>query len=189
MGSVKTPTSDRLPQLRPPAFNQPAVLDDPVERRLEILDQPNNAAPSGYLGDDRPVSTEDTPPNATDEQGRRTGLWEEADDHGGVMRGEYLDGERVGTWRHVSARGRLRSEGGYAGGQLHGRWTWWRTDGSKLQEGAFDHGDRTGLWRRWSAAGALLDEGEYQGETKVGTWVSYHPDGSVKATKAHRPPA
>jgi antitoxin component YwqK of YwqJK toxin-antitoxin module len=102
---------------------------------------------------------------------------------------QYVDGVRVGTWRHLSPQGRLRSEGGYAEGQLDRPWTWWRTDGSQLQEGAFDNGVRMGRWRRWSAVGALLDEGEYQGERKVGTWVTYHPDGSVKATKACRTPA
>lgn len=142
--------------------------------------------PGDSLGHDGQVGTGETPPNETDDQGRRTGLWIEPDVHGGVMRGEYVDGLRVGIWRHISPQGRIRSEGGYAEGQLHGPWTWWRTNGSKLQEGVFDSGVRTGRWRRWSAEGKLLDEGDYQGEKKVGTWVSYHPDGSVKATKEHR---
>lgn len=131
------------------------------------------------------MTTDQTPPNATDDQGRPTGPWVEPDEHGGVMRGDYADGERVGTWRHFSPKGQLRSEGGYAAGQLDGPWTWWRTDGSRLQEGTFDRGVRTGRWRRWSAAGALLDEGDYEGEKKVGPWVSYHPDGTVRATKEH----
>ena len=52
-----------------------------------------------------------TAPNHKDQQGRKAGHWSEADSHGGITSGEYVDGERHGLWRHQFVDGSLRSEG------------------------------------------------------------------------------
>ncbi|MCK6210184.1 hypothetical protein KZX45_06460 [Georgenia sp. EYE_87] len=126
-------------------------------------------------------------PNAVDGQGRKVGAWTEPDAHGGVMVGEYVDGERHGTWRHLAADGRLRSEGGYAAGELDGAWVWYRASGALMQRGGFSRGEKHGRWERWNAAGEPLDAGDFDRGRKVGEWTTYNPDGSVRRTTNHRP--
>ncbi len=131
------------------------------------------------------MSTVPESPNALDEQGRRTGHWTEPDPHGGVMVGEYLEGQRHGLWQHYSSDGRLRSEGPYDHGTLHGTWTWYRANGVLLQRGDFDDDVKHGRWERWDAQGHPLDTGEYDHGRKAGDWTTYNPDGTVKAVKRH----
>ncbi|GAA4287955.1 hypothetical protein [Georgenia daeguensis] len=126
-------------------------------------------------------------PNAVDGQGRKVGDWTEPDPHGGVMVGEYVDGERHGAWRHLAADGRLRSEGGYAAGALDGPWVWYRASGALMQRGGFSRGEKHGRWERWNPQGALIDSGEFDNGRKVGEWTVYNPDGSVRRTTNHRP--
>lgn len=98
----------------------------------------------------------DNHPSFIDAAGRKSGRWSELDPHGGAMTGKYLDGDRVGHWCHVAGDGRLRSEGGYDRGELHGVWTWYRAGGS-CSRGAFDQGTKDGAWERWDAQGTHLD--------------------------------
>lgn len=106
-------------------------------------------------------------PDAVDAEGRKTGPWTEPDPHGGVMAGEYVAGERHGTWRHLRADGAVRSEGDYDSGELHGTWTWYRADGGLLQRGAFDRGEKHGRWERWDAAGRRSDAGTWEHGRRV----------------------
>lgn len=105
--------------------------------------------------------TDAVPPNALDQRGQKTGLWDEADSHGGLMRGEYLDGERHGHWQHFFVDGTMRSEGGYDHGELTGEWTWFRSGGRVMQRGGFACGEKHGVWERWNADGAPIDAGEF----------------------------
>jgi len=133
----------------------------------------------------RPEPTPSTP-DITDGEGRRQGLWTDADAHGGVMIGDYVDGVRQGEWRHYSADGRLRSRGHYDDGQLDGEWTWYRANGRVMQTGGFRRGSKHGIWERWNDAGEPLDRGRYDDGRKAGTWETFHPDGSVRKTTEHR---
>ncbi|CEA07770.1 MORN repeat variant [Arthrobacter saudimassiliensis] len=128
-------------------------------------------------------------PDALDTQGRRQGPWTDPDPHGGVMVGDYVDGRREGTWRHYAADGRLRSEGPFRDGELDGDWTWYRANGELMQRGGFRRGRKSGVWERWTAAGRRLDSGAYDGDRKVGDWQTFHPDGTVKAVRHHKPAA
>lgn len=121
-----------------------------------------------------------------DDAGRKTGLWEEADSHGGMIFGDYNADKREGVWRHLFADGALRSESHYEGGALNGDCVWYRQTGGLLQKGAFRHDEKHGLWQRWTKTGALIDEGEFDRGTKSGTWTYYNADGSVKKTTNHR---
>lgn len=89
--------------------------------------------------------------DAYDDSGRKTGPWTEPDTHGGVMVGDYVDGQRHGPWKHLARDGRLRAEGMYSAGELHGAWTWYRASGAVMQKGGFHHGDKHGVWERWNA--------------------------------------
>lgn len=133
------------------------------------------------------VSAPDSTPDEHDAAGRKTGPWTDADPHGGVMIGDYVEGQRHGTWRHYGADGGLRSEGAFAQGVLHGEWTWYRTAGGLLQRGAFDRGEKHGRWERWNSSGQPLDSGSWDRGRKTGEWTHYAPDGSVKKTTNHRP--
>jgi antitoxin component YwqK of YwqJK toxin-antitoxin module len=133
------------------------------------------------------VSADLTAPNALDEHGRKSGLWVEADPHGGAMTGEYVDGERQGVWRHSFVDGSLRSEGAYDRGTLHGPWTWYRASGGLLQRGGFLGDEKHGHWERWDAAGNLIDSGSWHRGQKRGTWTYFNPDGTIKRTTTHRP--
>ena len=129
----------------------------------------------------------DPTPNETDEQGRNIGMWTEADSHGGVMTGEYVEGQRHGVWRHYFVDGSVRSEGTYDRGVVDGPWTWYRSTGGLLQRGGFLGAEKHGFWARWDAEGNVIDNGTWDHGKKTGEWTSYNPDGSVKRTTSHRP--
>jgi len=61
-------------------------------------------------------------------------------DDGGRLEGLCRGGVPVGTWTRYHASGAKASEGGYAGGDKHGRWTYWSEDGEQELEVVFDHG-------------------------------------------------
>ena len=129
----------------------------------------------------------DQAPNRVDRLGQKIGQWTEADSHGGVMTGEYVEGERQGVWRHYFVDGPVRSEGTYEKGVVDGAWTWYRSTGGLLQRGGFLDSEKHGLWERWDVDGNLIDQGTWDHGKKTGEWTSYNPDGTVKGTTTHRP--
>ena len=50
----------------------------------------------------------------------------------------------------------------YAGflldGEMHGEWSWYRTDGSLMRSGAFERGRRIGIWRTYDRTGKVVKE-------------------------------
>ena len=54
--------------------------------------------------------------------------------------------------------GRIKFTGAYLGGEMHGDWTWYRTDGSVMRTGAFDRGRQVGSWRTYDRAGRVVKE-------------------------------
>jgi len=124
--------------------------------------------------------------NSVDGQGRKSGFWEEDDPHGGIISGNYLDGEREGLWKHHFRDGSVRSECHYESGALTGECIWYRQSGGLLQKGGFLDGEKHGFWQRWTTTGTLIDEGPFDRGAKSGTWTYYAPDGSVKKTTNHR---
>jgi antitoxin component YwqK of YwqJK toxin-antitoxin module len=121
-----------------------------------------------------------------DDEGRKTGSWEEPDPHGGIISGDYVAGERHGMWRHHFTDGSVRSECHYVHGALTGECVWFRQGGALLQTGAFLDGEKQGLWKRWTSAGILIDEGHFDRGAKSGTWTHYAPDCSITKITAHR---
>jgi uncharacterized protein YdhG (YjbR/CyaY superfamily) len=51
-----------------------------------------------------------------------------------------------GHRRDFYADGGLKAKGKIKDGELHGRWQWWRKDGSVLRTGSFDCGRQVGEW-------------------------------------------
>jgi antitoxin component YwqK of YwqJK toxin-antitoxin module len=56
------------------------------------------------------------------------------------------------------ADGTLKMRGSRLGGELHGAWKWYRTDGSVMRTGHFDRGKRVGVWRTFERSGRLVKE-------------------------------
>lgn len=54
--------------------------------------------------------------------------------------------------------GILKMKGSRLGGEMHGAWKWYRTDGSVMRTGSFDRGKRVGVWRTYERTGRLVKE-------------------------------
>jgi antitoxin component YwqK of YwqJK toxin-antitoxin module len=54
--------------------------------------------------------------------------------------------------------GTIKMRGSRLGGELHGAWKWYRTDGSVMRTGHFDRGKRVGVWRTFARSGRLVKE-------------------------------
>ena len=56
----------------------------------------------------------------------------------------------------------------YAGflldGEMHGEWSWYRTDGSLMRSGAFERGRQVGVWRTYDRAGKVVKESSFAKE-------------------------
>lgn len=62
--------------------------------------------------------------------------------------------ERVDTY----ADGSIKAKGHELDGQLHGRWEWFRQDGTLLRTGEFDRGIQVGTWGTYTRDGVLHKE-------------------------------
>jgi antitoxin component YwqK of YwqJK toxin-antitoxin module len=58
---------------------------------------------------------------------------------------------------HVG-NGRTKYSGSLLDGEMHGAWSWYRTDGSLMRTGEFDHGRQVGTWRTYDRAGHVVKE-------------------------------
>ncbi|HEX3427200.1 MAG TPA: hypothetical protein VHS36_00195 [Candidatus Limnocylindrales bacterium] len=54
--------------------------------------------------------------------------------------------------------GNLRFRGFNLDGEMHGQWTFYRSDGSVMRTGAFDRGRQVGIWRTFIRDGTLATE-------------------------------
>ena len=48
-------------------------------------------------------------------------------------------------------------------GEMHGAWSWYRTDGSLMRNGEFDRGRQVGTWRTYDRAGNVVKETAFPG--------------------------
>lgn len=56
------------------------------------------------------------------------------------------------------ANGRVKYTGFHLDGEMHGDWSWYRTDGSLMRTGSFDRGRQLGVWRTFDRAGNVVKE-------------------------------
>ena len=54
--------------------------------------------------------------------------------------------------------GRTKYTGFRLDGEMHGAWSWYRTDGSIMRTGAFERGRQIGIWRTYDREGKVLKE-------------------------------
>ena len=54
--------------------------------------------------------------------------------------------------------GRIKYTGFLLGGEMHGSWSWYRTDGSLMRTGQFDRGRQVGTWRTYDRKGSVVKE-------------------------------
>jgi uncharacterized protein YdhG (YjbR/CyaY superfamily) len=65
---------------------------------------------------------------------------------------------RSGKVREFYENGVLKAAGKMRDGELHGDWTWYRKDGTRMRTGSFDRGTQVGVWRTWGRTEALVKE-------------------------------
>ena len=54
--------------------------------------------------------------------------------------------KKSGEYLEFYENGRLKAEGRYKSEKLHGKWQWYRKDGTKLRSGEFKLGEQVGNW-------------------------------------------
>ena len=57
--------------------------------------------------------------------------------------------------------GTVKMRGAHLGGEMHGPWAWYRTDGTLMRTGQFDRGRQIGVWRTFDRSGRLVKETDY----------------------------
>jgi len=63
-----------------------------------------------------------------------------------------------GPARAYYDHGVLQSKGSYKGGKMHGKWEFYRRDGSVMRTGEFKDGTQVGTWRTWDKSGRMVKE-------------------------------
>ncbi len=71
--------------------------------------------------------------------------------------GQYVNGQRVGTFVWWYANGQQRTVGEYQDDREHGQWTWWHKNGMKEARGEFLAGEKVANWSLWDAEGRLVN--------------------------------
>lgn len=59
------------------------------------------------------------------------------------------------------ANGNVRFRGFHLGGEMHGEWTFYRSDGSVMRTGAFDRGRQVGTWRTFDRDGVIVKDTDF----------------------------
>lgn len=54
--------------------------------------------------------------------------------------------------------GKIKFTGWLLAGEMHGAWSWYRTDGSTMRTGQFDRGRQTGVWQTLDRSGQVVKE-------------------------------
>ena len=71
--------------------------------------------------------------------------------------------ETSDTIPHVErySNGNVKLRGFHLDGQMHGRWEFYRTDGSIMRSGGFDRGKQVGTWRTFARSGQAVKETDF----------------------------
>jgi antitoxin component YwqK of YwqJK toxin-antitoxin module len=59
------------------------------------------------------------------------------------------------------ANGNVKHRGGHLDGEMHGRWEFFRLDGSLMRAGSFDRGKQVGVWQTYDRAGRVVKETDF----------------------------
>ena len=66
-------------------------------------------------------------------------------------------GEAIPSVEHY-ANGNVKFRGAILEGEMHGRWEFYRADGTIMRSGAFDRGRQVGVWRTYDRSGRVVKE-------------------------------
>ncbi|GIV42517.1 MAG: hypothetical protein KatS3mg034_1827 [Vicingaceae bacterium] len=78
------------------------------------------------------------------------------------------------------SNGKIKLEGTYKNGKMHGKWKVYYENGMVWSEGEYVDGLREGYSKVYYPSGKLQFEGEYKKGQRTGTWKFYTPDGKVQ---------
>lgn len=70
-------------------------------------------------------------------------------------KGQYINGERVGSWTQYNELGNITGVAGFANDEKNGEWIVWDDNGNKRFEMFYSNGKRTGTWKMWDDEGNL----------------------------------
>ena len=106
-------------------------------------------------------------------------------------RGNYKDGEGVGTWEYYHDNGQLSQKGNYKDGKQEGLWETYRENGQLESKVHWKDGIRDGLRESYHENGQLEEKGNYlfdlsQIQKRDGLWVSYHENGELKSKVCYK---
>ena len=59
------------------------------------------------------------------------------------------------------SNGKVKFTGFRLDGELHGAWSWYRTDGTLMRTGQFERGQQVGVWRTYDRAARVVKETEF----------------------------
>lgn len=62
--------------------------------------------------------------------------------------------KKSGEFLELYKNGRPKAKGKYKSGEMHGAWTFFRTDGTLLRSGSFREGTQTGEWTSYYTSGS-----------------------------------
>lgn len=60
------------------------------------------------------------------------------------------------------ANGTTKYTGFRLDGEMHGPWSWYRTDGSLMRTGVLDRGRQVGTWKTYDRQGNLVKETTFE---------------------------
>ena len=69
--------------------------------------------------------------------------------------------KKDGTFFEYYKNGGVKSKGKYKGSKMHGKWEFYRMDGSIMRSGAFTNGVQSGTWITYDAKGKKVKETKF----------------------------
>lgn len=69
--------------------------------------------------------------------------------------------KKDGTFVEYYKNGGVKSKGKYKGSKMHGKWEFYRMDGSIMRSGAFTNGVQSGTWITYDAKGKKVKETKF----------------------------
>ncbi len=103
-------------------------------------------------------------------QGLLDGVWRTYSN--GILMTErfYKRGRMFGKTKEFYQDKHKKAAGNYINDLPHGKWTWWRGDGTRQRKMTFDSGQKHGEVTVWNEKGLKVLDGEFNRDLREGTW-------------------
>ncbi|QSE99322.1 toxin-antitoxin system YwqK family antitoxin [Fulvivirga lutea] len=164
------------------ACNQPQEMSDVSAMGLAEL--PANATKEPYESNPDLVKVTYTDPDGIVNTGdyllgERTGTWTEFHPNGLVKSVTgYVAGIKQGSYTEIDDRGQLTIAANYHSGQLHGEWIKYNRARVK-EEKNYVNGKLEGISKMFYDTGAIMEEGNYANGVRDGVSKWYDQEGNV----------